>query len=100
MKSFLFFFFFGRAKRPVGSWFPNQGWNPRPLQWKRGALTTGPQGSPDEVILTLFNVLSSGDLLFSSGLKLATLGAEFCQINLCEQTTSSQLHAKLLSFLF
>ena len=25
--------------------FPNQGWNPCPLQWKQGILTTGPKGS-------------------------------------------------------
>ena len=29
----------------VGSSFPNQGWNPCPLQWKQGVLTAGPKGS-------------------------------------------------------
>ena len=29
----------------VGSSFPNQGWNPCPLQWKQGILTAGPKGS-------------------------------------------------------
>ena len=28
----------------MGSWFPNQGWNPCPWQWKYGVLTTGPLG--------------------------------------------------------
>ena len=36
----------GHTKRQVGSQFPNQGSNPRPLQWKHGVLTTGHQGSP------------------------------------------------------
>jgi len=27
---------------------PNQGSNPQPLQWKPGALTTGPPGSPKD----------------------------------------------------
>ena len=30
---------------PHSMWnFPDQGWNPRPLQWKGRVLTTGPQG--------------------------------------------------------
>ena len=40
----LFILFFGRAARHVGSQFPDQGLNPRPLQWKRRVLTTGPPG--------------------------------------------------------
>ena len=32
------------AARHAGSQFPDQGLNLRPLQWKRGALTTGPLG--------------------------------------------------------
>ena len=27
---------------------PDQGSNPHPLRWKRGALTTGPPGSPKD----------------------------------------------------
>ena len=27
-------------------WFPDQGWNPRPLHWKCGTLTTHQQASP------------------------------------------------------
>ena len=26
----------------AGFWFPDQGWTPCPLQWKRGVLATGP----------------------------------------------------------
>lgn len=42
----LFFFFFGHAVWQVGSQFPNQGSNLRPLQWKHRALTTGLYGNP------------------------------------------------------
>ena len=38
------FFFFGRAAGHAGSSFPDQGWNPCPLQWKHRILTTGPPG--------------------------------------------------------
>ena len=37
-------FFFGCAAQHVGAQFPEQGWNPCPLKWKRGVLTTGPPG--------------------------------------------------------
>ena len=40
----LSFFFFGHNVRQVGSWFPDQGSNPRPLHWKRKVLTTGLSG--------------------------------------------------------
>ena len=50
-----FFFFFGRAAWHVGSWFPNQGLNPLPLQWKHGVLTTGPQGK--SLTVTSLNVI-------------------------------------------
>ena len=36
--------FFFLAAWHVGSYFPNQGSNPCPLQWKYGVLTTGPPG--------------------------------------------------------
>ena len=42
--SFHFIIFFGHAARHVGSWFPNQGLNLSPLQWKLRVLTTGPPG--------------------------------------------------------
>ena len=35
---------FGRTTWHVGSSFPGQGLNPRPLHWKHGILTTGPPG--------------------------------------------------------
>ena len=41
---FLLLFFFGHASRHAGSSFsssPDKGWNPGPLQWKCGVLTTG-----------------------------------------------------------
>ena len=48
VSSFSFFFFniclFGHAMWHVGSLFPNQGSNLRPLPWKHGVLTTGPPG--------------------------------------------------------
>ena len=37
------FIFFGHIMH-VGSYFPNQGCNPHPLDWKGGVLTTGPPG--------------------------------------------------------
>ena len=39
-----FFFFFGHAAWLAGSYFPKQGSNPWPLQWKCRVLTTGPPG--------------------------------------------------------
>ena len=57
-----FFFFFSvyhTAERLVGSWFPPQGPNLNPWQWKRRVLTTGPpENSPllmDFLIRLLFN---------------------------------------------
>ena len=40
----LLVFFWSLAARHVGSQFRDQGWNPRPLHWKHGVLTTGPPG--------------------------------------------------------
>ena len=48
--TFSFFFFeeevlyFILATHHVGSYFPDQGWNPCPLQWKGGVLTTSLPG--------------------------------------------------------
>ena len=39
-----FFFFFGLTTWHEGSWFPDQGSNPHPLQWHRGVLTAGLPG--------------------------------------------------------
>ena len=35
---------FGQATQLVGSWFPDQGWNLGPQQWKHPVLTTGLRG--------------------------------------------------------
>ena len=43
MEAFFFFLFFF-AMQHVGSLFPNQGLNPRPLYWKLRVLTTGLPG--------------------------------------------------------
>ena len=40
----LFLFLFGCTAWHAGSWFPDQGLNPCPLQWKWGVLITGPPG--------------------------------------------------------
>ena len=37
-----FLVFFGHATKLMGSQFPNQRWNPFPLQWKLRVLATGP----------------------------------------------------------
>ena len=42
---FVFVFFFGHAMPLVGSYFPDQGLNPGPWQWKCWLLTTGPTGN-------------------------------------------------------
>ena len=41
---FVFPFFFGYTLWHAGSQFPDQGSNPRPLQWNCRVLTTGPPG--------------------------------------------------------
>ena len=46
--------------RLAGSYFPHQGSNPWPLQWKCRALTTGPSGNPPQ---ELFGFIISFDLL-------------------------------------
>ena len=38
-------FLFGHNMRLAGSFFPDHGLNPCPLQWKHGVLTTGPPGT-------------------------------------------------------
>ena len=35
----------------VGFYFPDQGWNPRPLQWKHGVLNTKPSGKSQEFVI-------------------------------------------------
>ena len=41
-----------------GTWFPDQGSNPRPLHWERGILATRPQGSLSSLISFLFGIHS------------------------------------------
>ena len=52
---FVCFFFFWPAPH-VGSSFPDQGLNPRPLHWKCGVLTTGPPGKSRTLYSRLVNV--------------------------------------------
>ena len=47
---FFFFFFFGCAAWLVGSYFPDQGLSPRPLQW---VLTTGPPGKSHHISFSI-----------------------------------------------
>ena len=50
-----FFSFFGHTMQHVGSQFPDQGLNPRPLHWKHGVLITGSSGrSPIDFPLPSF----------------------------------------------
>ena len=44
----LFLKSFGRTAQHVGSWFPEQGLSPHPLQWQFGVLTAGPPGKSQE----------------------------------------------------
>ena len=50
---YLFFLFFGHTAKHVGSQFPDQGWNPRPLHWKHGVLTNGLPGKSLETFLVV-----------------------------------------------
>ena len=51
-----FIFFFGCTALHMGSYFPDQGSNPCPLQWKLGGLITGlPGNSP--FLPTLWSML-------------------------------------------
>ena len=56
--SFPSFFLFGYTVWPVGSYFPVQGLNPCPLQWKHGLPTTR---SPRKAIYHVFFIHSSID---------------------------------------
>lgn len=56
--SFPSFFLLGYTVWPVGSYFPVQGLNPRPLQWKHGLPTTG---SPRKAIYHVFFIHSPID---------------------------------------
>ena len=41
----------------AGFWFPDQGWNASPLQWKLGVLSTAPRGKSWAVLLYTSPVL-------------------------------------------
>ena len=51
MLLFYFIYFFGCTVRLVGSWFPDQGSNPCPPQWKHRVLTTGLPGNSQGIII-------------------------------------------------
>ena len=51
-----FFFFFCCTMQHMGSLFPDQGSNPRPLQWKHIVLTTGPPGEVPQSIPLMANL--------------------------------------------
>jgi hypothetical protein len=48
LAGFFFFLFLDHALWHMGSLFLIQGWNPGPLQWKHGVLTSGPPGKPQD----------------------------------------------------
>ena len=48
--------FFGCAWWHAGSYFPDQGSNPCPLQWKRSVLTIGPQGKSQQCLKFEVNI--------------------------------------------
>ena len=50
----IFFFHFGCTAWLAGSYFPDQGLNPGPCQWKRQVLTTGPPGNSQYIIYFSF----------------------------------------------
>ena len=68
--SFPSFFLFGYTVWPVGSYFPDQGLNPCPLQWKHGLPAIG---SPRKAIYHVFFIHSSIDECLDCFRILATL---------------------------
>ena len=56
-KNNFFFFFFGHAIHHVGSYFPDQGSNRCPVQWKHRLLTTGLPGNSQERIIFVRHLL-------------------------------------------
>ena len=53
---FYFLFFFCCTGQHVGSQFPNQGLNPRPLQWKHRDLTTALPGKSHVLLFLSFKI--------------------------------------------
>ena len=52
------FLFFWLAMQHVGSYFPNQGWNPSLRLWKHKVVTTGPLGRSYKCELILAIILA------------------------------------------
>lgn len=59
----VFWVFFGWATQHVGSWLPNQGWDPHPLHYKCRAQPLDYQGCP---VLTWFSLETSSHRLHGS----------------------------------
>ena len=58
------YFYLGHIARDAGPQSPDQGPNPCPLQWKHGALTTGPLGNSSILkILSRHFLISLGFLI-------------------------------------
>ena len=86
----LFIFIFLAAPRGLaGSWFPDQGLNLGPRQWKPGILTIGPPGNSVLFVFqnTLHVIVQAGklggvlDLLFLSGLSHPIIGSLVLPLN-------------------
>ena len=59
---YLFIFGFGYTVQLAGSWFPDQGLNPGPWQWKSQILATGPPGNSLNFVLTKFHSYRNADI--------------------------------------
>ena len=120
-KPFGFFFSFGHTACYMGSLFPNQWWNPCPLQWKQVVSTTGPPGnlhilqllihSPVDELLEYWSIINQttmnilvqvfGRHLFSfllnkyCRMKWLGHGADACLISL---KTATQLSKEMIPF--
>ena len=69
--AFFFVFYFGCTRWHVGSQFPNQGSNLRPLLWKHGFLITGLPGKS----LNFFNLLKKKTVFIEPGKEQASMKA-------------------------
>ena len=82
--------FFECATQLAGSWFPDQGLNLGPLQWKHQVLTTGPWGKSVFVTTSISSVQSLSHVRF-----FLTPWIAACQASL--SITNSQSSHKLTS---
>lgn len=74
------------ALRLMGSYFPDQVWNPLPLQWKHGVLTTWPRGKSQCPIFLIGKAKWLAQILYDSeagALYFQTLSISFFWINHC-----------------